>query len=137
MSENQLISKQFYEQFLSENAIAHPIRVLGEFYMEEQKKEVPDLAYIRFAQGEVYFHNKDYEAAVFKWENIYNELEPWAKKNMADAFMKLELYQDAEEMYKSISTDSVFLNTEIGLQLFSLYKDQMKLDSAFRVIKKV
>jgi Arc/MetJ-type ribon-helix-helix transcriptional regulator len=137
MSENQLISKQYYEQFLSENAIAHPIRVLGDFYMEEQKNEVPELAYIRFAQGEVYFHNKDYEAAVFKWENIYNELEPWAKKNIADAFVKLELYQNAEEMYKSITTDSVLLNTEIGLQLFSLYKDEMKLDSAFRVIKKV
>lgn len=137
MSENQLINKQYYERFLSENAIAHPIRVLGDFYMEEQKNELPDLAYIRFAQGEVYFHNKDYETAVFKWENIYNELEPWAKKNMADAFMKLELYQNAEEMYKSITTDSVLLNTEIGLQLFSLYKDQMKLDSAFRVIKKV
>lgn len=137
MSENQLINKQYYERFLSENAIAHPIRVLGDFYMAEQKNELPDLAYIRFAQGEVYFHNKDYETAVFKWENIYNELEPWAKKNMADAYMKLELYQNAEEMYKSITTDSVLLNTEIGLQLFSLYKDQMKLDSAFRVIKKV
>jgi tetratricopeptide (TPR) repeat protein len=137
MSENQLINKQYYERFLSENAIAHPIRVLGDFYMAEQKNDVPDLAYIRFAQGEVYFHNRDFETAIFKWENIYNELEPWAKKNMADAFMKLELYQNAEETYKSITTDSVLLNTEIGLQLFSLYMEQMKLDSAFKVIKKV
>jgi tetratricopeptide (TPR) repeat protein len=137
MSENQLINKQYYERFLSENAIAHPIRVLGDFYMAEQKNEVPDLADIRYAQGEVYFHNKDFETAIFKWENINNELEPWAKKNMADAFLKLELYQNAEEMYKSITTDSVLLNTEIGLQLFSLYKNQMKLDSAFKVIKKV
>jgi tetratricopeptide (TPR) repeat protein len=137
MSENQLINKQYYERFLSENAIAHPIRVLGDFYMAEQMNEVPDLADIRYAQGEVYFHNKDYETAIFKWENISNELEPWAKKNMADAFLKLELYQNAEDMYKSISTDSVLLNTEIGLQLFSLYKNQMKLDSAFTVIKKV
>lgn len=137
MSENQLINKQYYERFLSENAIAHPIRVLGDFYMAEQKNEVPDLADIRYAQGEVYFHNKDFETAIFKWENINNELEPWAKKNMADAFLKLELYQNAEDMYKSITTDSVLLNTEIGLQLFSLYKNQMKLDSAFRVIKKV
>jgi tetratricopeptide (TPR) repeat protein len=137
MSENQLINKQYYERFISENAIAHPIRVLGDFYMAEQKNEIPDLTYIRYAQGEVYFHNKDFETAIFKWENINNELKPWAKKNMADAFMKLELYQDAEEMYKSITTDSVLLNTEIGLQLFSLYMEQMKLDSAFRVIKKV
>lgn len=137
MSENQLINKQYYERFLSENAIAHPIRVLGDFYMSEQKNEIPDLAYIRFAQGEVYFHNKDFETAIFKWENINNELEPWAKKNMADAFMKLELYQNAEETYKSITTDSVLLNTEIGLQLFTLYVEQMKLDSAFRIIKKV
>jgi hypothetical protein len=137
MTENQLINKSFYEQFLSENEQAHPIQVLGEHYLEEQKKEVPDLSYIRFAQGEVYFHNKDFETAIFKWENIHNELEPWAKKNMADAFFEVELYKNAEDMYKSITADSIILNTEIGLQLFSLYIEQGKLEAAFKVIKKV
>ncbi|MFD2446672.1 GTP-binding protein [Bacillus sp. CGMCC 1.16607] len=137
MSENQLIQKAYYERFLLDNQIAHPIRVLGDAYMMEQQNEIPDLAYIRFAQGEVYFHNKDFEAAIFKWENIHNELEPWARKNMADAFFKLELYQNAEEMYKSITTDTVILNTEIGLQLFALYIEQGKIEQAFTVIKKV
>jgi tetratricopeptide (TPR) repeat protein len=137
MSENQLINKRYYEQYLSENEIAHPIRVLGEAYMKEQKNEIPDLTDIRFAQGEVYFHHKDFESAIFKWENISNDLEPWAKKNMADAFLELELYKNAEETYKSITTDSVLLNTEIGLQLFSLYIEMGNLDSAFKIIKKV
>lgn len=137
MNENQLINKRYYEEYLSDNEIAHPIRVLGECYMAEQKKEIPELTNIRFAQGEVYFHHKDFETAIFKWENINNELEPWAKKNMADAFFELELYGNAEETYKLINTDSVLLNTEIGLQLFSLYIEQGKLDSAFKVIKTV
>jgi tetratricopeptide (TPR) repeat protein len=137
MSENQLIKKGYYELFLSENEIAHPIRVLGEAYMKEQKNELSNLSTIRFAQGELYFHHQDFETAIFKWENINNELEPWAKKNMADAYFKLELYKTAEDVYKSITTDSVILNTEIGLQLFSLYIEQGNLESAFKVIKKV
>lgn len=137
MSENQLINKRYYEQFLSENEIAHPIRVLGEAFMTEQKNEIPDLANIRFAQGELYYHHKDLETAIFKWENINNELEPWAKKNMADAYYELELHKTAEDIYKSIISDSIILNTEIGLQLFSLYIVQNNLAAAFKVIKKV
>jgi tetratricopeptide (TPR) repeat protein/GTPase Era involved in 16S rRNA processing len=137
MTENQLINKRYYEQFLHDYKHTHPVQVLGDLYLSEQKKEIPELSYIRFAQGEVYFHHKDYEAAIFKWENISNELGSWAKKNIADAFYKLELYVNAEDMYKSITTDSIVLNTEIGLQLFSLYVEQGKLDSAFKVIKTV
>jgi tetratricopeptide (TPR) repeat protein len=134
MNENQLIKKHFYETFLSDNEIAHPIRVLGESYIAEQQKELPDLAKIRFAQGELYFHHKDYEAAIFKWENINNELEPWAKKNMADAYFLLELYKNAEEMYKSVTSDSLLLNMEIGLQLFAVYMKQKDIHSAYEVI---
>ncbi|HYK74129.1 MAG TPA: GTP-binding protein, partial [Pseudoneobacillus sp.] len=137
MSEKQLITKKYYEQFLSENEVAHPIRVLGEAFMMEQKNEIPELASIRFAQGELYYHHKDLETAIFKWENIHNELEPWAKKNMADAYFELELHKTAEDIYKSIISDSVILNTEIGLQLFSLYIVQNNLEAAFKVIKKV
>ncbi|WP_442597896.1 dynamin family protein [Neobacillus sp. D3-1R] len=137
MSEEQLNNKRYYEQFLSENEVAHPIRVLGEAFMTEQKNEIPDLNAIRFAQGELYYHHKDLETAIFKWENIHNELEPWAKKNMADAYYELELHKTAEDIYKAIISDSVILNTEIGLQLFSLYIVQNHLDAAFKVIKKV
>jgi tetratricopeptide (TPR) repeat protein len=135
--ENQLIQKMYYETFMDEsNNGNQPIQVLGEAYMMEQKNEMPDLSYIRFAQGEVYFHNKDYEAAIFKWENIVNELESWAKKNTADAYYELGLLSSAEDIYKTIVTDNRILNTEVALQLFSLYIERGKVDSAVTVIKK-
>ncbi len=92
MLEEQLVNKQYYETFMHPNENRHPAEVLGEAYMNEQRSEMVDLSYIRFAQGEVYFQSKDYEAAIFKWENINNELQPWAKKNMADAYFELELF---------------------------------------------
>ena len=89
--EQQLIEKMFYETFMIDNAVKEPIQVLGEAYLEEQKKDIPDLSAIRFAQGELYFHFKDYESAIFKWENIQNEWGQWAKKNTADAYFELDL----------------------------------------------
>ncbi|MDP4083336.1 MAG: dynamin family protein [Bacillota bacterium] len=135
--EKQLIQKKYFETFIELNKGTEPIAVLGEIFMNEQKNEMPDLSYIRFAQGEVYFHNKDYEAAIFKWENILNELEPWAKKNTADAYYQLGLLSMAEDIYKAILTDSPLLSTEVGLNLFSLYIERGKLDAALSVIKKL
>lgn len=134
--EEQLIKKSYFETSMEQRSQAHPVRVLGELYLEEQKNDMPDLSYIRFAQGEVYFHNKDYEAAIFKWENITNELEPWAKKNMGDAFLEIGLHTSAEELYLSIDTESNILRIESGLQLLTLYIEQGKLDKAVAVIKK-
>lgn len=133
--ENQLIEKTYYETFMKENKTAHPVRVLGEAYLEEQKNELSDLAYIRFAQGEVYYHNKDFEAAIFKWENITNELEPWAKKNTADAYCELGLLPTARDLYRAVQTDNVTLKMEVELQLFSLYIQQGKHEEASKVIK--
>ncbi|PLR83579.1 GTP-binding protein [Bacillus sp. V33-4] len=135
MVEKQLIKKEFYQTFTDENDASQPSRVLGELYVKEQQKDVPDLSYIRFAQGEVYYANYDFEAAIFKWENIDNELEPWAKKNMADAYFALEILSTAESIYKSVQTDNTILKTEVSLQLFTLYVQQGKLDSATKVIK--
>lgn len=134
--EKQLIQKNYYEMFINEHESIHPIRVLGDAYQEELKKDIPDLSFIRFAQGEVYFHHKDFEAAIFKWENISNELEPWAKKNIADAYYELGLLSNAEDTYLSIETDQLTLKTETALQLFSLYIERGKLDSAVTVIKR-
>ncbi|WP_071396193.1 GTP-binding protein [Bacillus tuaregi] len=134
-TEKQLIEKMYYETFLKGDPNLAPIQVLGEAYMEEQKKDIPDLSAIRFAQGEIYFHHKDYEAAIFKWENIQNEWEPWAKKNMADAYFELGLLPTAEEIYKAIDTEDRILQTEVALQLFSLYIKQKNSDSASLVIK--
>jgi predicted GTPase len=133
--EKQLINKTYFERFIEEAEGSHPVQVLGNAYMEEQQKEISDLSYIRYAQGEIYFHNRDYETAIFKWENIGNELGPWAKKNMADAYFELNLLETAEDVYKSVTSDNVDLNTEVSLQLFSIYIEQGKLDSAVREIK--
>jgi GTP-binding protein EngB required for normal cell division len=135
--ENQLIQKTYYETLMEENVLNHPVQVLGEAYINEQKKEIPDLAPIRFAQGEVYFQNKDFETAIFKWENITGELQSWAQKNTADAYYELGLLSNAEDIYKSIAADDVTLRTEVGLQLFSLYIERGKLELADQEIKRV
>ncbi|MFJ5714315.1 dynamin family protein [Neobacillus sp. NPDC093127] len=134
--EKQLIQKTYHEMFINEHEDSHPIRLLGEAFQEEAQKDVPDLSHIRFAQGEVYFHYKDFEAAIFKWENIINELEPWAKKNTADAYYELGLLSTAEDIYTTIVTDNPILTTEVALQLFSLYIERGKVDAAVKVMKK-
>jgi tetratricopeptide (TPR) repeat protein len=133
--ENQLIKKTFYETFMEADE-KNPVRVLGEAFLAGHKDETADISAIRFAQGEVYFHNKDYEAAIFKWENVHNDLEPWAKKNIADCYYELGQLSTAEEIYKSIDTESRVLQSEVALQLFSLYIDQGRLEKADQVIKK-
>ncbi|MCJ7840779.1 hypothetical protein MUB24_07640 [Lederbergia sp. NSJ-179] len=119
--EKLFVQKSFFETFLQDKEKDSPVSVLGKLFFQEQKKTQADLTEIRFAQGEVYFHAQDYETAIFKWENIHNEWEPWARKNMADAYFELDLHETAEEIYQSITTDSLLLNTEIALQLFGLY----------------
>jgi tetratricopeptide (TPR) repeat protein len=134
--ETQLKQKMYYKMFINEHENIHPIEVLGDLFQEEARKDLPDLSSIRFAQGEVYFLHKDYEAAIFKWENIINELEPWARKNTADAYYHLGLLSTAEDLYCAINTNDLTLNTEVALQLFSLYIERGKLDLALSVIKK-
>lgn len=54
--EEYLVKKLYHEKhFLKGDETEHPIRVLGELYGSEQKKDMADLSYIRFAQGEVYY----------------------------------------------------------------------------------
>jgi tetratricopeptide (TPR) repeat protein/GTP-binding protein EngB required for normal cell division len=135
--ENQLIKKRYYESWIQEEEIKHPIEVLGEASLEEQRKELYDLSAVRFAQGEVYYHHKDYEAAVFKWENVNGDLEAWARKNMGDAYYEMGLLAVAEEIYSGIETESDLLAAETALQLFSLYLEQHQIDRAYDVIKKL
>ncbi|MFL6558564.1 MAG: tetratricopeptide repeat protein, partial [Bacillus sp. (in: firmicutes)] len=134
--ETQLKQKTYYTMFINEHENIHPIQVLGDLFQEEASKDLPDLSSIRFAQGEVYFQHRDYEAAIFKWENIINELDPWAKKNTADAYYQLGLLSTAEDLYCAIVSDNLTLNTEVALQLFSLYIERGKLDLALSVIKR-
>ncbi|MGE6755853.1 GTP-binding protein [Rossellomorea sp. NPDC071047] len=135
--EKLLMEKSFYGTFLVDyDTNRHPIEVLGQAFVEEQQNEPYDLTFIRYAQGEVYFHSKDYEAAIFKWESIQNELEPWAKKNIADSYYELGLLSSAEDVYTAIQTESTILTLEVALQLFSLYIERNKIQSAYRTIDK-
>lgn len=133
IEEKKLVNKAYFEELL-ENPSDHPVRVLGELYLEENKKEIADLSYIRFAQGEVYFQYKDYETAIFKWENITNELGSWAKKNMADAYFELGLLDTAEGIYLSVEDDNTTLKMETGLQLLAIYNHTGEAKKAIRVI---
>ncbi|KHD85539.1 GTP-binding protein [Heyndrickxia ginsengihumi] len=134
--EERLVKKEFYESIISENETRHPIEVLGEMFAEESKQDVPELTSIRFAQGEVYYHYKDFEAAIMKWENVHNEMEPWAQKNIGDAYLELGFHSMAEEIYKAIATDSTVLNTEVSLQLISLYIEENNHEATVDMIKK-
>lgn len=134
--EKELINKSYYQTMIDKNNPRQPIQVLGEMYMEEKQNEIPDFSSIRFAQGEIYFLNHDYEAAIFKWENVYDEnLKPWAQKNIADAHFELNLLELAEDIYKTVEARSDVLNMEVLLQLFSLYTKQGKLEKATETIK--
>ncbi|NRD77980.1 dynamin family protein [Bacillus sp. BRMEA1] len=133
--EERLIQKNYYKMFINEHEEIHPIRVLGDAFQEEARKDIPELSAIRFAQGEVYFHHKDFEAAIFKWENIPGELELWARKNTADAYYELGMLSTAEDLYTAIETDQTTLKTEVALKLFSLYIKKGNLDAAVSVIK--
>jgi GTP-binding protein EngB required for normal cell division len=133
--ENELIQKHYYKQFVKEEDTNNAIQVLADAALLELKNELPDLSCIRFSQGELYYHFKDYEAAIYKWENIHSELQPWAKKNMADAYYELGMLAEAEEIYLSIESENLILSTEVSLQLFSLYMEQEQLDKSAEVIK--
>ncbi|UOQ84448.1 GTPase domain-containing protein [Gracilibacillus salinarum] len=129
--EEQLISKSYYHTFTEGIQNVEPIKVLSELYIAEQQSEMPDVSYIRFAQGEVYYLYQDFEAAVFKWENVSNELKPWAQKNIADAHAKMNLLAISEDIYNAVETDSEVLQTEVLLQLFSLY---IQLDNCAKAV---
>lgn len=136
-TENELINKSYYQTIIDKNEKEHPIKVLGEMYMEEMQGERPDLSSIRFSQGEVYFLNHDYEAAIYKWQHpLDEEFIPWAQKNIADAHMEMGLLEEAEKFYMGVQTKSVILKSEVLLQLFSLYIEQDQLEKSVETIKK-
>ena len=73
--------------------------------------------------------------AIFKWENIAGKLGAWAQKNIADAYFELELYDTAETIYQSVTTENSVLKSEVWLQLFSLYIVELRHSQATDVIK--
>ncbi|MED4924294.1 GTP-binding protein [Anoxybacillus geothermalis] len=133
--EQQLVHKTFYET-LVEAGERDIVRALGEMFFAAHQ-DGADLSSIRFAQGEVYFHRRDYEAAIFKWEQVQrDDLRPWAQKNIADSCYELGRLELAEELYRSIETDSETLQAEIMLRLFSLYRELGENAKADDMIKR-
>ncbi|MDA2477554.1 tetratricopeptide repeat protein [Bacillus cereus group sp. Bce025] len=132
--ENQFIQKVYYKTFLTEETSTPASEVLGEAYINESKNEFSNISNIRFAQGEFYYQNKDFEAAIFKWEKVNNALALWATKNIADAYFELGFLPKAEEIYQSIQTEDTTLTMEVSLQLLSLYIEQNRLGLAFKTI---
>ncbi|WP_445291228.1 tetratricopeptide repeat protein [Bacillus cereus] len=132
--ENQFIQKVYYKTFLTEETSTPASEILGEAYINESKNEFSNISNIRFAQGEFYYQNKDFEAAIFKWEKVNNALALWATKNIADAYFELGFLPKAEEIYQSIQTEDTTLTMEVSLQLLSLYTEQDRLGLAFKTI---
>ncbi|WP_010096406.1 tetratricopeptide repeat protein [Ornithinibacillus scapharcae] len=134
--EKKLMNKTFYQTLIEEHELIHPIEILGKMYMNEMQKNRPNLSAIRFAQGEVYFMHHDYEAAIYKWgQALDDKFIPWAQKNIADAHFEMDLIDDAEKYYKEIDTQSIELNAEVLLQLFSLYVQQGDYENAVDTIQ--
>ncbi|MBU9723280.1 MULTISPECIES: tetratricopeptide repeat protein [Bacillaceae] len=115
---------------------SHPIHLLGHIFFTEQSMEQADLSPIRFAQGEYYYHVKDYEAAIYKWSNVEGELGDWAKKNIGDAYYELGWLRDAEKTYQSIRSKDEVLSIEIALQLASLYAEKNDVERLYLSINK-
>lgn len=136
-TENEKITKSYYQTIVAEsNKQGNSVKVLGDMYIEEMQEQQPNLSSIRFAQGEVYYLNQDYEAAIFKWQQPLDEdFIPWAQKNIADAHMELGLFEDAEGLYRQVNTESPVLKSEILLQLLSLYVQQGNQIKAVDTIK--
>ncbi|AST93854.1 MULTISPECIES: tetratricopeptide repeat protein [Sutcliffiella] len=133
--EQSLLEKTYYQSYLN-NTERSPVEQLGAIYVAEQQKEGSDLSPVRYAQGEIYYHYKDYEAAIFKWEHVTNDLKPWALKNMADAYFDIGLLVEAEDIYTRIEPNSKTLNVEVALQLFSLHMERGNVEAAYRSIRK-
>ncbi|MGP3562376.1 tetratricopeptide repeat protein [Geobacillus sp. BK01] len=132
--EQQLVHKTFYETLI-DTGERDTVYALGDIFFAAYR-DGADLSSIRFAQGEVYFHRRDYETAIFKWENVHNDLRPWAQKNIADSYYELGQLQSAEELYRSIEAESETLQAEIILRLFSLYRELGEREKADEMIKR-
>ncbi|WP_184321708.1 GTP-binding protein [Geobacillus subterraneus] len=132
--EQQLVHKTFYETLI-DGGERDLVGTFGDMFFAAYR-DGADLSSIRFAQGEVYFHRRDYETAIFKWENVHNDLRPWAQKNIADSYYELGQLQLAEELYRSIEAESETLQAEIILCLFSLYREFGEREKADEMIKR-
>ncbi|MCR6097344.1 hypothetical protein HXA31_02170 [Salipaludibacillus agaradhaerens] len=136
MVEEHMIHKTFFKTIVDEENQQSPVKSLGQQFYDIQMDETADLSSVRFAQGEVYYHHKDMESAVYKWELVKNELQPWARKNIGDAYYEMGWLREAESTYTSIQSESPVLSVEISLQLLQVYADKNNKDKVHQYIKK-
>jgi len=134
--EEHLINKTYFHTIVEEVSKKYPVKALGTAFFHEQLNEGSELSSIRFAQGEVYYHHKDMEAAVYKWANVKNDLAPWASKNIGDAYYHLGWLNEAEKTYIGIKTESTTLSVEVCLQLLTLYSENNQPEKANKYIEK-
>ncbi|MFC4735064.1 hypothetical protein ACFO4L_00580 [Bacillus daqingensis] len=125
-----LVQKTYYKQVAGEEYHQFPVSRLGNLLADSLKIGEGEEDDIRFAQGEVYYHHQDLEAAVFKWEQVQGELHGWAVKNIGDAHYDSGWMEEAKSKYLSVKTEDSVLRSETALQLLSIYaeeKDQAKV----------
>lgn len=132
--EQMLIEKKYYESFM-EGQKEQPAAVLAEAYLEVRQKGGEGLQELRFAQGEVYYGFRDYEAAIQKWDGVSGSLKSWAIKNTADSYYELGELAKAEDLYRAVESKNASLKAEVALQLFSLYIEKGKEEAASETIK--
>ncbi|WP_416148904.1 tetratricopeptide repeat protein [Salipaludibacillus sp. HK11] len=134
--EEHLINKTYFQTTVDDTSKKYPVKALGTAFFHEQMSEGTGLSSIRFAQGEVYYHHKDMEAAIYKWDNVKDDLQPWARKNIGDAYYHLGWLNEAEKTYKAIRTDDTTLSMEVALQLLTLYSENNQPDKAHLYMEK-
>ncbi|WP_413374773.1 GTP-binding protein [Alkalihalobacillus sp. 1P02AB] len=133
--DKNLINKHLYKKLVKPATNKSELQQLAELTLELDETSEVTVDDIRFGQGELYFHHKDFETAIFKWEKVTGEKVPWAQKNIADAYDAQGLIKEAKKMYQSIKSTDEMLKTEVYLQLFSIHMEEEKLDDAAKIIK--
>jgi GTP-binding protein EngB required for normal cell division len=132
--EQLLVTKNYYKAMTEESEL---LDLLKRFSLElSQKTEVENEDEIRFSQGELYFLIGDYEAAIFKWENVRKApFDQWKLLNIGDAYKRLGDFKKAESSYHGIKDATLLLKKESLLSLFYLYHEEHLMDKAKETIQ--
>ncbi|QKS70584.1 hypothetical protein FLK61_27935 [Paenalkalicoccus suaedae] len=125
------VNKTYYQSILSDEENMNPVQSLGKLLHAAQQDGEAELSQIRFAQGEMYYHQLDLETAIYKWQNVTNELSGWAQKNIGDTYYDLRLTEDAKQTYKAIESEDDVLSVEVALQLLSIYAEESNKEQVY------
>jgi hypothetical protein len=136
--EQLIAGKRYYHIMHDKEEVLDNIQNLSSLMNQLYNSQNEQTEDIRFSQGELYYQLTDYEAAIFKWENVKKkELSSWALKNIGDAYQQLGDIPKAESVYISIEHPSTLLKNECLLSLFHLYYQNNLIDKAHKTINKL